>query len=119
MLLLFSYFRYLETNTKILSSFLEYLIWFIKKCSLGKQSVDQFPTIIRVGSYIWNLVQTISEANYNYKVLSQSNFLTLVKAMRSIYSSDLVSIPFSNIKIAVNILETEEVTFTLVTNKEV
>jgi len=39
--------------------------------------------------------------------------------MRSIYGSDLVSIPFSNIKIAVNILEAEEVTFTLVTNKEV
>ena len=39
--------------------------------------------------------------------------------MRFIYGSDLVSIPFSNIKIAVNILEAEEVTFTLVTNKEV
>ena len=47
--------------------------------------------ILRVSFYIWNLLQTISEARWNYfKILSQSNTLTLVKAMRTIDSSNLI-----------------------------
>ena len=38
--------------------------------------------------------------------------------MRTIYGSNLVPISFSDIKIAINILEAKEVTFTLVTNKK-
>ena len=41
-----------------------------------------------------------------------------MKAMKTIYSSDLVLISSSNIEMAVNALEAEEVTFTLVTNKK-
>ena len=43
---------------------------------------------------------------------------TLIEAKRTIYSPDFVLKSFSNIKIAVNIPEIEEVTFTLVSNKK-
>jgi len=49
--------------------------------------------------------------------LSQPNASTLVKAIRTIYSLDLVSISYPDIEIAVDIPEAE-VTFTLVTNKK-
>ena len=38
--------------------------------------------------------------------------------MRTIYNSNTILIPFSNIEMAVNILEAEEIAFTLVTNKK-
>ena len=73
-------------------------------------------TILGVSFYVWNLLQTISEARWNcFKILSLFNTLTLVKAMRTIYSSDLIPMPSPNIKIAINL---QEVTFTLVTNKK-
>ena len=40
-------------------------------------------------------------------------------AIRTIYSPDLVLMSFPNVKIAVDVLETEKVTFTLVTNKSI
>ena len=43
---------------------------------------------------------------------------TLIEAKRTIYSPDFVLKSSSNIKIAVNIPEIEEVTFTLVSNKK-
>ena len=46
------YSRHLETNTKILSLFLEHLTYFPKKHSLSRYSVNQFPIILEVGSYI-------------------------------------------------------------------
>jgi len=68
---------------------------------------------LEVGSYVWNLIQEISKAGWDYfKVLSQSNTSTLVEAMRTIYGSD------SDVKMAVDVLEAEIVTFTLVTNKK-
>ena len=62
MLSLSGYSRYLETDAKMLSLFLKYLTQFIIKYSLEEQSVDQFSTILGVRSYVWNLLQTISEA---------------------------------------------------------
>ena len=49
---------HLETDTKILSTFLKYLTGFIKQ-----YPIEQFPTILGVGSYIWNLLQAISESS--------------------------------------------------------
>ena len=46
------YSRHLETDTKVLSLSPEYLTCFIKKCSFEGCSVDQFPTILGVGSYV-------------------------------------------------------------------
>jgi len=53
-----------------------------------------------------------------FKVLSQFNTLTLVEAMRTIYSPNLILISSSNIKMVVDILEAEEVALTLVINKK-
>ena len=52
-----------------------------------------------------------------FKVLSQSDAFTLVKAIRTIYGLDLVSISYPDIEIAIDVPEAE-VTFTLVTNKK-
>ena len=54
----------------------------------------------------------------HFKISPQPNILTLVEAIRVIYSSDLVLIPSPDIKMAIDVLEAEEITFTLVTNKK-
>lgn len=54
--------RYLETDTKMLSSFLKHLACFIKQHPLRECPIEHFPTILRVGSYVWNLLQEISES---------------------------------------------------------
>ena len=114
-----NYSRYLETNAKILSLSFKHLTYFIKKCSLRGQSVNQFPTILGVGSYIWNLLQAISEAKQDYfKVLSQYDTPTLVEVIRTIYGPDLVPIFSPNIEIAGDVPEAKEVAFTLVFNKK-
>jgi len=41
-----------------------------------------------------------------------------VKAMRTIYGSNLIPTPFSDVEIAINIPKAKEVLFTLVTNKK-
>ena len=51
-LLLFKYSKYLETDTKILFSSLKHLVCFIKQYSLRGYPVEQFPTILRVDSYL-------------------------------------------------------------------
>ena len=53
---------HLETDTKMLSTSLKCLIGFIKQHPLGGHPIEQFPTILEVGSYIWNLLQAISES---------------------------------------------------------
>ena len=56
------YFGYLETDTKMLSISLKYLTGFIKQHPLGGRPIEQFPIILGVGSYVWNLLQAISES---------------------------------------------------------
>jgi len=84
MLLLSGYSRHFETDDKVLSLFLEFFTCFIKKHPLEGQSVKQFPTILGVGSYVWNLLQAISEAGWDcFKVLLQFDALTLMEAIRT------------------------------------
>ena len=65
---------HLETDTKMLSSFFKYLACFIKQHPLGEHPIKQFLTILEVGSYVWNLLQVISESGCDcFKILSQSN----------------------------------------------
>jgi len=56
------YLGHLETDTKMLSTSLKCLIGFIKQHPLGGHPIEQFPTILGVGSYVWNLLQAISES---------------------------------------------------------
>ena len=50
------YSRHLETDTKILFTSLKCLTSFIKQHPLGGCPIEQFPTILGVGSYVWNLL---------------------------------------------------------------
>ena len=50
------YSEHLKTNTKMLSTSLKRLTGFIKQHPLGGRPIEQFPTILGVGSYVWNLL---------------------------------------------------------------
>jgi len=111
--------RHLKADAKILSLSLEYFIYLIKKNSLRGYSIDKSSTILGVGSYVWNLLQNISKADWNYfKVSSQPDTPILVEAIRIIYNLDLVPMFSSDAEITVNILEAKDVTLTLVANKK-
>ena len=56
------YDMHLEADAKVLATLLRRLAYFIQKCSLKGHPIEQFSTILRVGCYIWNLLQAISEA---------------------------------------------------------
>ena len=56
------YSRHLETDTKMLTTLLRYLACFVKQHPLEGHSIEQFPTILGVSSYVWNLLQAVSEA---------------------------------------------------------
>ena len=84
MLLLSNYFRYFEIDVKMLSLSFGHFTYFIKKY-LVRCSVNQFSTILEVGSYIQDLLQIISEARQNYsKDLLQPDISTLIKAIKTI-----------------------------------
>ena len=103
----------------MLSSSLKHLAYFIKQYFLGRHPIKQFSTILGVGSYVWNLLQAVSEAGWDhFKISSQPNAPTLVETIRTVYGPASVPTPSSDIEIAVDTSETEEVTFTLVTNQK-
>ena len=113
------YSGHLETDTKMLSTSFKYLTGFIKQHPLGGHPIKQFSTILGVGSYVWNLLQTISESGWNcFKVFPQTNAPTLVEAMRTVYGPNPIPTPFPDVKMVVDVPEVEEVAFTLVTNKK-
>ena len=49
---LFGYSRHLEADTKILFTSLKCLTGFIKQHPLGEHPIEQFLTILGVGSYV-------------------------------------------------------------------
>jgi len=113
------YSGHLETDTKMLSISLKHLTGFIKQQTLGRRPIEQFPTILRVGSYVWNLLQAISESGWDhFKVSPQTNAPTLVEAMRTVYGPTPISTPSPDVEMDVDTPEAEEVAFTLVTNKK-
>jgi len=56
------YDMHFKADAKMLATSLRCLAYFIQKCSLKGHPIEQFSTILRVGCYIWNLLQAISEA---------------------------------------------------------
>ena len=72
-----------------------------------------------VGSYVWNLLQEISESGWDrFKVLPQTNTPTLVEAMRTVYGPNPNLTPSPDVEMDVDAPEAGEVAFTLVTNKK-
>ena len=113
------YSGHLETDTKMLSTSLKRLTGFIKQHPLGGCPIEQFPTILGVGSYVWNLLQAISESGWDrFKVSPQTNAPTLVEAMRTVYGPNPIPTPSPDVEMEVDVSEVEEVAFTLVTNKK-
>ena len=103
----------------MLSISLKCLTGFIKQHPLGGRPIEQFPTILGVSSYIWNLLQAISESSWDcFKVLPQTNAPTLVEAIRTVYGPNPISTPSPDVEMDVDAPEAGEVAFTLVTNKK-
>jgi len=113
------YSGHLETDTKIFFTSLKCLTGFIKQHPLEGCPIEQFPTILKVGSYVWNLLQAISESGWDcFKISPQTNAPTLVEAMRTVYGPNPIPTPSPDVDIEVDVPEVEEVTFILVTNKK-
>jgi len=103
-LLLSGYSGHLETGTKMLSFSLKHLVCFIKQHPLGGPYIEQSPIVLGVGSYIWNLLQTISKASWDhFKILPQPDALTLIEAMRTVYSPIPIPMPSPDVEMVFNI----------------
>ena len=110
---------HLEADAKVLATSLKRLACFIQKRPLKGCPIEQFPSVLGIGSYVWRLLQTISEAGWNrFKISSQPDAPTLVEAMRTVYGPVPVPTPTPDVEMAVDTPEAEEVTFTLVTNQK-
>ena len=48
---------HLEADAKVLATLLKHLACFIQKHSLKGRSIEQFPSVLEIGSYIWRLLQ--------------------------------------------------------------
>ena len=83
---------YLEANAKVLTTS---LMCFIQKCPLKSYLIEQFPSILEIGSYVWRLLQAVSEASWDrFKILPQPDALTLMKAMKTVYGPVPIPTPF-------------------------
>ena len=68
--------------------------------------LTQYKISLILTQYNISLLLLYLSLSYNYfKISPQSDTFTLVKAMRIIYSSNLILILFSNVEIAVNMPE--------------
>jgi len=56
------YFGYLENDAKVLASSVLCIAHFIQKHPIGSRPIEQFPPILRAGSIMWHLFQTVSAA---------------------------------------------------------
>ena len=75
-------------------------------------------SVLGIGSYVWRLLQAVSEAGWDcFKISPQPDAPTLVEAMRTVYGPVPVPTPSPDVEMAVDAPEAEEVAFTLVTNQ--
>jgi len=108
-----------EADAKMLIILLRRLACFIQKCPLKGRPIEQFPSVLGIGSYVWKLLQAVSETGWDcFKISLQPDAPTLVEAMRTVYGPVPVSTPSPNVEMAVDAPEAEEVAFTLVTNQK-
>ena len=62
-MLLFGYDIYLKANAKMLATSLMCLVCFIQKHPLKSHPIEQFSSILGISSYIWRLLQAVSETS--------------------------------------------------------
>ena len=53
---------HLEADAKVLATSLKRLACFIQKRPLKGRPIEQFPSVLGIGSYVWRLLQAVSEA---------------------------------------------------------
>ena len=112
---------HLEADAKVLATLLKRLACFIQKRPLKGRPIEQFPSVLGIGSYVWRLLQAVSEAGWDhFKISPQPDTPTLVEAMRTVYGPVPVPVPTPSpdVEMAVDAPEAEEVAFTLVTNQK-
>ena len=110
---------HLEADAKVLATSLKRIACFIQKHPLKGCSIEQFPSVLGIGSYVWRLLQAVSEAGWDrFKISPQPDAPTLVEAIRTVYGPVPVPTPTPDVEMAVDAPEAEEVAFTLVTNKK-
>jgi len=110
---------HLEADAKVLATSLKHLACFIQKHPLKGHPIEQFPSVLEIGSYVWRLLQAVSEARWDrFKISPQPNVPTLVEAIRTVYGLVPVPTPTPDMEMAVVAPEAKEVAFTLVTNKK-
>ena len=86
---------HLEADAKVLTTSSMCLIYFIQKCPLKSYPIEQFPSILEIGSYIWRLLQAVSKAGWDcFKILPQPDAPTLMKAMKTVYGPVPIPTPF-------------------------
>ena len=113
------HFGYLENDAKVLASFVLHIARFIQKYLIRSHLIEQFPPILGAGSIMWHLFQTMSTAGWDhFKVSSQPNSPSLVKAMRTLYGPNLPQESFPDTEMAVDQPAVEDAPFTTVTNKK-
>ena len=77
---------HLEADAKVLATSLKHLACFIQKRPLKGRPIEQFPSVLGIGSYVWRLLQAVSEAGWDcFKISPQPDAPTLVEAMRTVY----------------------------------
>ena len=76
---------HLEADAKVLATSLKRLACFIQKRPLKGRPTEQFPSVLGIGSYVWRLLQAVSEAGWDrFKISPQPDAPTLVETMRGI-----------------------------------
>ena len=88
---------HLEADAKVLATSLKRLACFIQKHPLKGHPIEQFPSVLGIGSYVWRLLQAVSEAGWDrFKISPQPDAPTLVEAMRTVYGPVPVPVPTSS-----------------------
>jgi len=88
------------------------LAHFIQKHPFKGHPIEQFPSVLGIGSYVWRLLQAVSEAGWDhFKISPQPDVPTLVEAMRTVYGP--ISVPTSSpdVEMAADAPEVKEVAF--------
>jgi len=60
---------YLEADAKMLATSLRCLAHFIQKHPLKGRPIEQFPSVLGIGSYVWRLVGITSRSHLNIMLL--------------------------------------------------
>jgi len=113
------HFGYLENDAKVLALSVLHIAHFIQKHPIGSRPIEEFLPILGAGSIMWHLFQTVSAAGWDrFKVSPQPDSSSLVEAIRTLYSPNLLQEPFLDTEMAVDQPAVEEALFTTVTNKK-